>query len=56
MKNKGAARPIVALVERGGNVRTFHFSNADQVTVTKIVTENIAKQSRLHTNESRLYF
>jgi transposase-like protein len=48
-------RPIVALVERGGNVRTFHVAVADKVTVTKIVTENIAKESRLHTDESRLY-
>ena len=51
-KNK---RPIVALVERGGNVRTFHVPVADKVTVTKIVRENIAKESRLHTDESRLY-
>ena len=49
-------RAIVALVERGGNVRTFHVPTADKVTVTKIVTENIARESRLHTDESRLYF
>lgn len=55
-KDKGAARPIVALVERGGNVRTFHVTNADKATVGKIVTDNIAKESRLHTDESRLYF
>jgi len=49
-------RPIVALVERGGNVRTFHVPVADQATVEKIVGENIARESRLHTDESRLYF
>ena len=49
-------RPIVALVERGGNVRTFHVPVADKATVQKIVTENIARESRLHTDESRLYF
>ena len=49
-------RPIVALVERGGNVRTFHVPVADQNTVEKIVGENIARESRLHTDESRLYF
>ena len=54
-KNKGQARPIVALVERGGKVRTFHVENADKVTVSKIVTDNIAHESRLHTDESRLY-
>jgi transposase-like protein len=49
-------RPIVALVERGGKVRTFHVASADKVTVSKIVMDNIAKDSRLHTDESRLYF
>jgi transposase-like protein len=48
-------RPIVALVERGGNVRTFHVASADKATVTKIIRENIAGESRLHTDESRLY-
>jgi transposase-like protein len=54
-KDKGAARPIVALVERGGRVRTFHVANADKVTVSKIVADNISRESRLHTDESRLY-
>jgi transposase-like protein len=57
-KGKGGPankRPIVALVERGGNVRTFHVPVADKANVTKIVRENIAKESRLHTDESRLY-
>ena len=49
-------RPIVALVERGGNVRTFHVPIADQDTVTKIVRDNIVRESRLHTDESKLYF
>jgi transposase-like protein len=48
-------RPIVALVERGGNVRTFHVPVADKAEVSKIVRENIARESRLHTDESRLY-
>ena len=48
-------RPIVALVERGGNVRTFHVPVADKATVTKIVRDNVAKESRLHTDESKLY-
>jgi transposase-like protein len=48
-------RAIVALVERGGNLRSFHVANADKETVTKIVRENIAKEARLMTDESRLY-
>ncbi|MGH6791370.1 MAG: IS1595 family transposase [Methyloceanibacter sp.] len=49
-------RAIVALVERGGSVRTFHVGVADQVTVRKIVSDNVSRESRLHTDESRLYF
>ena len=49
-------RPILALVERGGRVRTFHVPVADKPSVQKIVKENIAKEARLHTDESRLYF
>jgi transposase-like protein len=48
-------RAIVALVERGGRVRTFHPAIADGATVAKIVRENIARETRLHTDESRLY-
>lgn len=48
-------RAIVALVERGGKVRSFHVENADKATVARIVTENIARETRLHTDESRLY-
>ena len=48
-------RAVVALVERGGNVRTFHVPRADKVTVQKIVRDNIARESRLHTDESKLY-
>jgi len=48
-------RAIVSLVERGGSVRSFHVENADKATVASIVTQNIARESRLHTDESRLY-
>jgi transposase-like protein len=48
-------RPIVALVERHGRVRTFHVEHADKPTVSKIVADNVARESRLHTDESRLY-
>jgi transposase-like protein len=48
-------RAIVSLVERGGNVRSFHVPTADAVTVAKIVRENVHKEARLHTDESKLY-
>lgn len=51
----GGKRAIVSLVERGGNVRSFHVAVADGATVTNIVNENVLKETRLHTDESRLY-
>src|SRR5262249_19166172 len=46
---------IVSLVERGGNVRSFHVPRADTATVSKIVAENIARETKLYTDESKLY-
>jgi transposase-like protein len=56
-KGRGPAgkRGVIALVERGGNVRSFHVAVADQNMVQKIIRENIAKEATLHTDESRLY-
>jgi len=51
-KNK---RAILSLVERGGNVRSFHPATAHGDDISKIVRDNIARESRLHTDESRLY-
>lgn len=49
------SRPIVSLVERGGKVRSFHVAVADASNVANIVNENILRETRLHTDESRLY-
>jgi transposase-like protein len=54
-KDKGAARPIIALVERGGSMRAFHVAHADKFTVAGLVAMNIDRETRLHTDESRLY-
>jgi transposase-like protein len=48
-------RAVVSLVERGGNVRSFHVAVADGESVAKIVNENIHRETHLHTDESRLY-
>ncbi|MGH9637823.1 MAG: IS1595 family transposase [Candidatus Angelobacter sp.] len=48
-------RTIIALVERGGKVRSFHVPEAHLDTVVNIVRKNIARESRLHTDESKLY-
>ncbi len=55
--NRGPAnkRAIVSLVERGGKARSFHVKSANKQTVARIVVENVARESHLHTDESRLY-
>jgi transposase-like protein len=51
----GGTRAVISLVERGGRVRSFHPATADADTVVGIVSDNIARESRLHTDESKLY-
>jgi transposase-like protein len=48
-------RAILSLVERGGQVRSFYVDNAPVEKVVEIVRANVAKESRLHTDESYLY-
>jgi transposase-like protein len=55
---RGGARhkmAVVSLVQRGGRVRSFHVDRADKATVANIVMGNVARETRLHTDESRLY-
>ena len=48
-------RPVVALVERGGRVRSFHIQIANKKQVRDILVRNADRKSRLFTDESRLY-
>lgn len=48
-------RVVVSLVERDGNVRSFHVEKANRATVEEIVSKNVAKESRLHTDEAPIY-
>jgi transposase-like protein len=48
-------RAIISLVERAGNVRSFHVENADKATVTKIVNGNLHRETRVFTDESKIY-
>jgi len=63
-QKKGVAKPrggsrhmnaVVSLVQRGGKVKSFHVEKANKATVAHIVMANVAKESRLHTDESHLY-
>jgi transposase-like protein len=46
---------VIALVERGGSVRSFSVPGAYLDQVIGIVRDNIDRESRLHTDESKLY-
>jgi hypothetical protein len=48
-------RIIVALVGHDGSGCGFHIAHTDKVMIM-IVTDNIAKESRLHANERCFYF
>ncbi len=48
-------RAVVALVERGGEVRMFYAQKATAAEVREIMVRNIDRKSDLHTDESRLY-
>jgi transposase-like protein len=57
-KGKGGPagkRAVFALVERGGHVRSFHVDNANANTIREALVTNASRESRLFTDESRLY-
>lgn len=48
-------RPIVALVERGGPVRSFYVPTANAENIRDVLVRNASRQSTLYTDEARLY-
>ncbi len=55
-KSGGAEkRPIVALVERGGEARTVHMNTVNSKNMRDFIVRNASRKSRLHTDESNLY-
>jgi transposase-like protein len=46
---------VLSLVERGGEVRSFHVDKADSQTIMPIVRENVAKEARVMTDEAKYY-
>ncbi len=53
---KNEKRTIIALVERGGEVRVKHLKGrVTAANVRDVVVRNADRASRLHTDESRLY-
>lgn len=48
-------RAVVALVERGGKARMFHVEHATAANVRDVLVRNVSRETKLHTDESRLY-
>jgi transposase-like protein len=46
---------VLALVERGGSVRSFHIDRASVPDILPIVRANVDHESRLMTDEAKLY-
>ena len=51
----GHKRPVLSLVERGGQVRSFAPERADMLSIMPIVKDNIAKEAKVMTDEGRHY-
>ncbi len=46
---------ILSLVERGGEVRSFHIDNSTAREITPIVNANVAKEAKIMTDEGTHY-
>lgn len=47
--------PVVALVERGGNMRTSVVSNVTQKNIGRVLSECVSKNASVHTDENTAY-
>jgi len=54
-RNTPTKAAVVALVERGGEVRAFHVPDVKRETLLKLVAENVALGSQVMTDEYRAY-
>jgi transposase-like protein len=48
-------RPVFALVERQGRVRSFHVPNVRAATLSRVLANNSLRQSTLMTDEAQVY-
>jgi transposase-like protein len=48
-------QPVVALVERNGEVRSFHMPTVRANTIRSVMARNISLESHLMTDESKMY-
>jgi transposase-like protein len=47
--------PVVSLVQRGGDVRSFQVANVTAKNLKPIVEEHVAEQSRINTDDATVY-
>lgn len=47
--------PVVALVERGGNVRSFHVADVTAKTLKTAIRQNVDRRARIMTDELKQY-
>lgn len=48
-------RPVMALVERGGQMRAKHVADVTAKTVRQVLKEQVSQKSELHTDDSLVY-
>ena len=54
-KGRMSKNAVVSLVERGGEVRSFHVANLDAAKIWAIMSSNIAPESHLMTDQAPYY-
>jgi transposase-like protein len=47
--------PVVSLVERGGETRSFHVANVNSATLRPVLVKHASRKSQLMTDDSRVY-
>src|SRR6185436_7908358 len=55
IRNSAHKNVILSLVERGGNVRSYHVAGSTVNEVIPIVEANVAKETALMTDAAQLY-
>ena len=46
---------VVTVLQRGGRARSIHVENMGAAAIREILEKNVAKESRLHTDQARFY-
>lgn len=52
---KHSKAPVVSLVERKGNVRSFYVANVTAANLKPIIREHVSEGTHLHTDDSSIY-